>query len=63
MSRFAAEFFANSPVLLFPLITLVLFFIVFLAVIVHVMRMKKSKADEYAHLPLEEEEEVPHERG
>jgi cbb3-type cytochrome oxidase subunit 3 len=61
MRRFAAEFFEHSPVLLFPLITLVLFFIVFLAVIVHVMRMKKSEADEYAQLPLVEEEEVPHE--
>jgi cbb3-type cytochrome oxidase subunit 3 len=61
MSRFAAEFFAQSPVLLYPLITLVLFFIVFLAVIVRVMRMKKSEADEYAQLPLVEEEEVPHE--
>jgi len=61
MSRFAAEFFVDSPALLFPLITLVLFFIVFLAVIVRVMRMKKSKADEYAQLPLVEEEEVPHE--
>ena len=47
--------------LLYPLITLVLFFIVFLAVIVRVMRMKKSEADEYAQLPLVEEEEVPHE--
>jgi cbb3-type cytochrome oxidase subunit 3 len=61
MRRFAAEFFAQSPVLLLPVITLVLFFIVFLAVIVHVMRMKKSEADEYAHLPLEDEMEVPHE--
>ncbi len=61
MSRFAAEFFANSPALLLPVISLVLFFIVFLAVIVRVMRMKKSTADEYAQLPLVEEEEVPHE--
>ncbi len=61
MSRFAAEFFANSPALLFPVISLVLFFIVFLAVIVRVMRMKKSTADAYAQLPLVEEEEVPHE--
>ncbi|MBW1830480.1 MAG: CcoQ/FixQ family Cbb3-type cytochrome c oxidase assembly chaperone [Myxococcales bacterium] len=61
MRRFAAEFFAQSPVLLLPVITLVLFFIVFLAVIVHVMRMKKSEADAYAHLPLEDEMEVPHE--
>jgi cbb3-type cytochrome oxidase subunit 3 len=61
MSRFAAEFFAESPVLLYPLIALVLFFTVFLAVIVRVTRMKKSEVDRYAHLPLEEEVEVPHE--
>jgi cbb3-type cytochrome oxidase subunit 3 len=61
MSRFAAEFFAQSPVLLFPLIALVLFFIVFLAVVIRAMRMKKSEADQYAHLPLTEEVEVPHE--
>ena len=61
MSRFATEFFEQSPVLLYPLISLVLFFIVFLVVIVRVMRMKKSEADEYARIPLEEEFEVPHE--
>ncbi len=61
MSRFAAEFFAQSPVLLYPLIALVLFFTVFLAVIIRVMRMKRSEADRYAQLPLEEEVQVPHE--
>ena len=61
MSRFAAEFFAQSPVLLYPLIALVLFFTMFLAVLIRVMRMKRSEADRYAQLPLEEEEEVPHE--
>ncbi|MGB5268761.1 MAG: hypothetical protein WBN30_19375 [Polyangiales bacterium] len=61
MSRFASEFFANSPVLLYPLLALALFFIVFLVVIVRVMRMKTSDVDEYARIPLEEESEVPHE--
>ncbi len=61
MSRFAAEFFARSPVLLYPLIALVLFFTVFVVVVIRVMRMKASEADRYAHLPLEEEVEVPHE--
>ena len=61
MSRFASEFFENSPVLLYPLLALALFFIVFLGVIVRVMRMKTSEVDEYARIPLEEESEVPHE--
>ncbi len=61
MSRFAAEFFAQSPVLLYPLIALVLFFVVFLVVVVRVARMKAPEADRYARIPLEEEAEVPHE--
>jgi cbb3-type cytochrome oxidase subunit 3 len=61
MSRFASEFFEQSPVLLYPLISLVLFFTVFLVVIVRVLRMKSSEADDYARIPLEEELEVPHE--
>ena len=61
MSRFASEFFEQSPVLLYPLLSLGLFFIVFLVVIVRVTRMKASEADRYARIPLEEESEVPHE--
>ena len=61
MSRFASQFFEQSPVLLYPVLALVLFFIVFLVVIVRVMRMKASEADLCAHIPLEEELEVPHE--
>jgi cbb3-type cytochrome oxidase subunit 3 len=61
MRRFASEFFEQSPVLLYPVLALVLFFIVFLVVVVRVMRMKASEADHYAHIPLEEELEVPHE--
>ena len=61
MSRFAAEFFQDSPVLLYPLISLVLFFVVFLVVIVRVVKMKTTEADEYARIPLAEESEVPHE--
>ena len=36
MSRFAAEFFADSPALLYPILALVLFFTVFLVVIIRV---------------------------
>jgi cbb3-type cytochrome oxidase subunit 3 len=61
MSRFASEFFEQSPVLLYPLLSLALFFIVFLVVLVYVLRMKAPEADRYARIPLEEESEVPHE--
>jgi hypothetical protein len=61
MSRFAAELFAQSPALLYPLIALVLFFTVFVVVVVRVVRMKASEAERYARIPLEEELEVPHE--
>ena len=47
--------------LLYPVLALVLFFIVFLVVVIRVMRMKASEAEHYAHIPLEEESEVPHE--
>ncbi len=61
MSKFAAEFFQQSPALLYPVLALVLFFIVFLFVIVRVMRMSAKEADHNARIPLEEELEVPHE--
>jgi cbb3-type cytochrome oxidase subunit 3 len=61
MRQFASEFFEQSPMLLYPVIALVLFFIVFLGVFVRVMRMKASEADQRARIPLEEELEVPHE--
>jgi cbb3-type cytochrome oxidase subunit 3 len=61
MRQFASEFFEQSPMLLYPVIALVLFFIVFLGVLVRVMRMKASEADQRARIPLEEELEVPHE--
>ena len=61
MSRFAAEFFAQSPALLYPIIALVLFFTVFLVVIIRVIRMKSSEADYNARIPLQDEVEVPHE--
>ena len=61
MSRFAAEFFAQSPALLYPVVALVLFFTVFLVVVIRVMRMKASEADRHARIPFEEELEVPHE--
>ncbi len=61
MSRFASEFFSQSPALLYPVLALILFFTVFLLVVVRVMRMSASEVDHAARIPLEEELEVPHE--
>lgn len=63
MSRFASEFFSQSPALLLPVLALVLFFTVFLVIVVRVIRMKPSDIDHNARIPLDEESEVPHERS
>ena len=61
MSRFAAEFFSQSPALLLPILALVLFVSVFLVIVIRAMRMSASEVDHNARIPLEEELEVPHE--
>jgi len=55
MSRFASEFFAQSPALLYPMVALLLFFVVFLAVLIRVFRMNPSEAERLARIPLEDE--------
>ena len=55
MSRFAAEFFSNSPALLYPILALVLFFAVFTGVIIYVMRMKRADVERLARIPLEDQ--------
>lgn len=42
----------------FPIIALVLFVVIFVAVVMHTMFIKKDKADEMARLPLEDDEEM-----
>lgn len=55
MSRFASELFAQSPALMYPLLALLLFFVVFVGVVVRVARMKRSDAEKRARIPLEDE--------
>lgn len=55
MTRFASEFFSQSPALIYPVLGLLLFFLVFLAVVIHVFRMKPSEAERLARIPLEDE--------
>jgi hypothetical protein len=52
----AHDFFTASPVMAAPLVALVLFVIVFVAVSVRAMRTRRSDADRAAHLVLEGEE-------
>ncbi|HEU4938764.1 MAG TPA: hypothetical protein VFT39_20085 [Vicinamibacterales bacterium] len=44
----------------FPVISLVLFVVVFMAVIISVARMDRARADGLAALPLEESADRPH---
>ncbi len=63
MSRFASEFFSQSPALLLPILALVLFFTAFLVIVIRVVRMNASDIEHDARIPLDEESEVPHERS
>lgn len=60
MSRFASEFFAQSPVLILPLIALLIFVGIFLFFTIQVLRMKTTDVERFARLPLEESEEENH---
>jgi hypothetical protein len=56
MSRMAFDFFASSPVLVFPLVALALFLFVFLGVCVAAYRLPDSEVSRRARLPLNNEE-------
>lgn len=55
MSAFARDFFVRSPALVFPVLALVIFFVVFVAMVVRAMRTPSSEAEALAKLPLEGE--------
>lgn len=52
MRAIAAPFFEQSPYLLGPVFTMVLFFFAFLGVLFYVLRSKKLKFDDVSALPL-----------
>ena len=56
MSRMAVEFFAASPVLVFPLVALALFLLVFLGACVAAYRIPEGEVSRRARLPLSNEE-------
>ena len=43
---------------IFPLISFVIFGVIFIAMLYYVIRLKRSQIDEYSNMPLEEDE--PH---
>lgn len=57
MSRLMGQYFANSPLLLLPVISLVLFCAAFLFVLLTVQAKKKPEVVADATLPLDDDEE------
>jgi cbb3-type cytochrome oxidase subunit 3 len=54
LSQLAADYFARSPVLAYPIAALALFMIVFIVVSVRALRSHKSELDAMAALPLQD---------
>ena len=60
LSQLAADYFARSPVLAYPIAALALFMTVFIVVSVRAFRSRRSELDEMAALPLQDSKEVEH---
>lgn len=60
LRHMSAEFFARSPVLIYPIIALSIFFVVFVVVSLRALRAQKSELDRLAALPLSDSEEARH---
>lgn len=48
----SAEFFSRSPVLIFPVLALALFFVVFVVITIRVVLTQREEVDAAARLPL-----------
>ena len=59
MSAIARQFFADSPVILFPIIALLLFLFVFVFVTVRALRARREDIDALARIPFGDAEEAP----
>lgn len=44
-----------ADIQIFPIIGLIIFFTLFVALIIHVARMSREEVEEYSHLPLEDD--------
>jgi hypothetical protein len=61
LSQLCADYFSRSPVLAWPLVALVLFMIVFVAVTVGAMFGRREVMERHAALPLQSNEVTKHE--
>ena len=59
MSTIAMQFFADSPVILYPILALLLFLVVFVSITVRVLRARREDLDALARIPFGDEEEAP----
>jgi hypothetical protein len=55
MTRMAEEFFASSPLLMLPILSLLVFLTVFLTVVVRTIRTSEDTISSRASLPLEDQ--------
>ncbi len=53
---FASDFFARSPVLIYPVIALGIFMTIFISMSLKALFLKKSEVDRLAQLPLSEDD-------
>lgn len=44
-----------ADIQIFPIIGLIIFLALFVALVIHVARMSREEIDEYSHLPLDED--------
>ena len=59
MSTIARQFFADSPLIFFPIIALLLFVSVFLLVTTRALRARREDIDALARIPFGDAEESP----
>ena len=59
MIRFVKHYFEGiNDVEIYPIISLVLFFLVFVTMLIHVLRIPKENIKKVSNLPLEEENNI-----
>ena len=59
MIRFVKHYFEGiADVEIYPIISLLLFFIVFITMLIHVMKIPKTSIEKISNLPLEEDENI-----
>lgn len=60
LRQLSAEYFAHSPLLVYPVFALAIFLVVFVAVSVHALRSRREDVERMAALPLSDSEVSRH---